>query len=201
MAAIDPHRFKLFGGHPALDFVNTVRDWTAVPLHDYLNDFGDAVRFGCTAGFLHSGENKKSAGQEAELERLKKLRLLLKSIFESCVAGKSPHKKHLQELGEYFSEIARAMQLVPATLPSAFFPLKRVFPADVAGPALLRFRIINAAVELLISDAVTQIKACPSCRWFFVDTSKNHSRRWCSMQTCGSVSKASRYYHRRKSPR
>ena len=35
---------------------------------------------------------------------------------------------------------------------------------------------------------------CPSCRWLFLDTSRNGRRRWCSMATCGSRIKARRHY-------
>ncbi|HEV2391667.1 MAG TPA: CGNR zinc finger domain-containing protein [Verrucomicrobiae bacterium] len=36
-----------------------------------------------------------------------------------------------------------------------------------------------------------------TCGWLFVDSSKNHSRRWCDMRDCGNRAKARR--HRAKS--
>ena len=56
----------------------------------------------------------------------------------------------------------------------------------------------GAAVALLVSDAMLRVKSCPTCGWFFLDVSKNRSRRWCSMDTCGAVAKARRYYRRLK---
>jgi predicted RNA-binding Zn ribbon-like protein len=43
-----------------------------------------------------------------------------------------------------------------------------------------------------------RVKACArdSCRWLFYDTTRNHSRTWCTSTTCGSREKAKRYYHR-----
>lgn len=38
--------------------------------------------------------------------------------------------------------------------------------------------------------------ANPSCGWLFVDESKNHSRVWCDMGTCGSRAKMTRYRRR-----
>ncbi|MFD0480100.1 CGNR zinc finger domain-containing protein [Nonomuraea thailandensis] len=35
---------------------------------------------------------------------------------------------------------------------------------------------------------------CPSCGWLFLDTTRNGSRRWCSMAMCGSQVKSRRYY-------
>ncbi|MBI2402308.1 MAG: CGNR zinc finger domain-containing protein [Gemmatimonadetes bacterium] len=71
----------------------------------------------------------------------------------------------------------------------------RVIDADAP---VLRWCLVEAAVALLTSPRLTRVKACPSCRWFFLDVSKNRSRRWCSMATCGSSAKARRYYWRTK---
>lgn len=205
MAGIHPHHFKLLGGHAALDFVNTVRDWTATPLLDYLNDFDDAVRFGHAAGLLGRGETPRlrDRSRERELKRLRELRLLLKRIFQSCLAGEPPREEDLQILGASLAEVARSMQFVAAAPPrgSRLIPVRRNIIAKTAGDALLRFRVIESATTLLVSDSMLRLKSCPTCGWFFVDVSKNGSRRWCSMQACGSVAKARRYYRRQKAAR
>ena len=43
-----------------------------------------------------------------------------------------------------------------------------------------------------------RVKACArdSCRWLFYDTTRNHSRTWCTSTACGSREKAKRYYRR-----
>ena len=76
--------------------------------------------------------------------------------------------------------------------------MRREIAVAKADDALLRLRIVEAAVALLVSDAMLRVKSCPSCSWFFLDVSKNRSRRWCSMDACGSVAKARRYYRRLK---
>jgi predicted RNA-binding Zn ribbon-like protein len=45
-----------------------------------------------------------------------------------------------------------------------------------------------------------RLKACrnDTCLWAFYDHSKNHSRHWCSMESCGSQVKARSYRRRRK---
>ncbi|MFD4253381.1 CGNR zinc finger domain-containing protein [Amycolatopsis thermoflava] len=52
----------------------------------------------------------------------------------------------------------------------------------------------------LLERAPDRIKACahPGCVLHFFDTSKNGTRRWCSMAGCGNRSKASRHYARRR---
>jgi len=68
-------------------------------------------------------------------------------------------------------------------------------PVAVLGPIVWR------AVELLETGPLDRVKECgsESCGWLFLDTSKNRSRQWCSMQTCGNVSKVRRFRERGKS--
>jgi predicted RNA-binding Zn ribbon-like protein len=70
----------------------------------------------------------------------------------------------------------------------------RVAPAarGVAG-ALGR---ILAEVHAGMADGTwSRLKACrdEDCRWAFLDTAKNRSRAWCSMQSCGNRAKVQAY--------
>jgi predicted RNA-binding Zn ribbon-like protein len=47
----------------------------------------------------------------------------------------------------------------------------------------------HAGIELLRSTRLGRLSQCNNCRWLFLDASKNHSRRWCSMGHCGSDAK------------
>jgi hypothetical protein len=87
--------------------------------------------------------------------------------------------------------------------------------AEIAGRYLFRFnesgdvepvaagwdafgaRLVPALFELAKVRARLHRCANPSCRWLFVDESKNHSRVWCDMGTCGSRAKMTRYRSRR----
>ena len=54
-----------------------------------------------------------------------------------------------------------------------------------------------AAVDLLRFGPLDRLKMCAVCRWLFLDASRNHSRRWCSMNECGGRLKMKRYRARR----
>jgi predicted RNA-binding Zn ribbon-like protein len=59
----------------------------------------------------------------------------------------------------------------------------------------------RSAVDLLTSGPVERVKVCASrdgCSGLFLDTSKNRSRRWCSMETCGAEAKVTRLTARRR---
>jgi predicted RNA-binding Zn ribbon-like protein len=202
VASNKQHQFKLAGGHPALDFINTVQDWTVREPHDYLSKFADAIRFGETAGLLTQADvlRLRRRTPAIELRRLRELRALLRGIFQKRLSGETPSSTDLEELSTDLAEAARATRLVVATEAhrSSQVPMRREITVAKAGDALLRLRIVEAAGALLVSDAILRVKSCPTCGWFFLDVSKNRSRRWCSMNTCGSVAKARRYYQRLK---
>jgi len=206
MAQIGQHQFKLAGGHPALDFINTVHDWTTSEPLDYLSEFADAIRFGETAGLLSRADvgRLRRRTPHGELTRLRELRALLRRIFEMHLSGETPGSADLLKLSADLAEAARATQLTSATqlhrspkVPPQV-PMRREITLEKAGDALLRLRIVEGAVALLVSDATQRVKSCPSCGWLFLDVSKNRSRRWCSMDTCGAVAKSRRYYRRLK---
>jgi predicted RNA-binding Zn ribbon-like protein len=202
VARIRRHQFKLVGGHPALDFINTVHDWTVSEPHDYLIEFADAIRFGEAVDLLTRADNLRLRMRmpHIELTRLRELRALLKRIFQMRLSGEAPRNTDLGKLSADLVEAARATRLIAATRTHRSHQVSviREITAENAGDALLRLRIVEAAVALLVSNEMLKVKSCPACGWYFLDVSKNRSRRWCSMDTCGAVAKARRYYRRLK---
>jgi predicted RNA-binding Zn ribbon-like protein len=201
VAQIRQHQFKLAGGHPALDFINTVHDWTVPEPRDYLSEFADAIRFGETAGLLTRSDVSRLRYRRPrfELKRLRELRGLLRRIFQIRLSGGRPSATDLERLGADLVESARSTRLVVTPdRRSSQLPMRREVNAESAGDALLRLRVVEAGVALLMSDAMLRVKSCPTCGWFFLDLSKNRSRRWCSMDTCGAVAKSRRYYQKLK---
>jgi predicted RNA-binding Zn ribbon-like protein len=189
------NQFELIGGNPALDFLNTIHDWTVPEARDYLATFDDALRFAVAAEILTQAEARRLMARpaEGEMRRLRKLRARLERIFRAVVTTRAPSADDLDQLGRDAAEAARS-----ARLRGSRVQVTRALDVAQAGAAVLRWRIIEAAVALLVSAQAGRLRACPACGWFFVDKTKNRSRRWCSMATCGSNAKARRYYWRTK---
>jgi predicted RNA-binding Zn ribbon-like protein len=189
------HRFELVGGDAALDFLNTIHDWTVPDPRDYAPTFPEALRFAEAAGVLTQKEARRLAAKPEgnELRRLRDLRARLERIFRATLAARAPSPDDLGALAREASEAARS-----AHLRSEKGRLMRVIDPATAGVSTLRLRLAEAAVALLTSQRMARIGACPSCGWFFLDTTKNRSRRWCSMAMCGSAAKARSYYWRTK---
>jgi predicted RNA-binding Zn ribbon-like protein len=63
-------------------------------------------------------------------------------------------------------------------------------------PSLERLarRVAASAIHLLTSPQMHQVRICSGehCDWLFIDTSRNHLRRWCSMDECGNRAKMQR---------
>jgi len=61
--------------------------------------------------------------------------------------------------------------------------------------------VVHAATGLLTSGPLDRVKDCAACRWLFVDESRNRSRRWSTMEECGTHEKVRRYLERRAARR
>ena len=71
---------------------------------------------------------------------------------------------------------------------------------EVADPAWRPAVMAAADLLRLLAQAPDRIRRCqhPACVLWFYDTTRNRTRRWCSMTTCGNRAKAQRHYDRVK---
>jgi predicted RNA-binding Zn ribbon-like protein len=64
--------------------------------------------------------------------------------------------------------------------------------------------IVASAAEVLTSAGeLARVRVCglyetSECSWLFVDETRAHTRRWCSMKDCGNRAKARRHWARTK---
>ena len=60
-------------------------------------------------------------------------------------------------------------------------------------------RLVASLYSAMQDENWSRLKLCTddSCRWVFFDQSKNHSSRWCSMESCGNRAKARRFRQKR----
>jgi predicted RNA-binding Zn ribbon-like protein len=63
------------------------------------------------------------------------------------------------------------------------------------------WRIARSAASLLTDDDLSLVKRCAreSCGLFFLDTTKNHRKRYCRMDVCGVAERSAAYYRRKRS--
>jgi predicted RNA-binding Zn ribbon-like protein len=73
---------------------------------------------------------------------------------------------------------------------------------EVDDPAWRPAVMAAASLLELLQEAPDRIRKCqnPVCVLWFYDTTRNGTRRWCSMATCGNRAKAHRHYDRNRRP-
>ena len=190
---------ELVGGVLCLDFANTINS-RREPEHDYLLTYSDIVEWAGKVEIL-SVQQVKSLQQletqdvrkvEGALEKGRKAREVIHRVF-SAVANKSePKEDDLMAITHLYEEAIANGQHVRIDQHYKF-----AWRADETFDAFL-WPIASSAESLLLTKELSRVKECPNCRWLFLDTSKNQSRRWCSMNTCGARDKMRRYHKRLK---
>ena len=188
--------FELVGGHPALDLVNTL-DWRfreSGP-EELLESYADVVHLVEQSGLMGPGIASKlmrSANEENAariVSAVRELREAAAEVLYAMVERKSPAASPMRKLEAWFHEASAQQQL--------HWESGKLAWRLPQSPALaLPFWVLSLSVEqFFTSDQMQLLRACGAeeCRWLFVDTSKNHTRRWCDMKICGNRVKARRF--------
>lgn len=190
---------ELVGGALCLDFVNTINS-RVNPEHDYLIQYSDLTGWANKVEILspiqtnqllkRAKQNVKEA--EKAFESALMLRDLLYRLFSNAASRSEPSKKDMESfVTSYAAAISHGVFLKKDS------HYATTWKVDDTLDALL-WPIVHSAGELLLSHELSQVKGCPGCGWLFLDASKNQSRRWCSMNTCGARDKMRRYHKRRR---
>ncbi|WP_028478628.1 CGNR zinc finger domain-containing protein [Nocardia sp. CNY236] len=162
-------------GEPlALDLLNT--RWSEHGPHDLLTDVA-----GLRIWLTSAGLGDRAVADAATLTALLVARA---AIYDVVVHTRHSGLNTVLEHGRIRRELTESG---PADHPDV--PERSWLPAWLAADDLLR----------LMVAAPDRIRQCahPECTLFFYDTSKNGTRRWHSMATCGNRTKAARHYARK----
>ena len=203
MAAQDVRELPIVGGHLALDFANTVDNPLGPTRHDHLADYEDLVIWSLRVAVVSADQarrlRRRAARRRPEaaaaMRHAHGLRDILNDVFGAVADGTGDPASHWPRLRPYVTE-AGAMVM----LHTGNDPYQWSWPASDDLTAPLR-PVAYAAAELLVSEDLHRVKRCAGCPWLFLDGSRNHSRRWCDMADCGTVSKMQRYTARRSTAR
>jgi predicted RNA-binding Zn ribbon-like protein len=194
--------FELDGGRACLDFANTVDS-----SGEHLNTYADLAAFAAQSDLItrEDADRLRAEGQrdplvaEGVLVRAKRLRTSIYAIFSALAAGNPAPERDLELLNIDLAASLSHARVVASddtdgyrwswsggSLDAPIWPISR------------------SAADLLTSDQDRRlVRECGAddCRWVFLDTSKNRSRQWCSMQSCGNREKARRHYQRLRNQR
>jgi predicted RNA-binding Zn ribbon-like protein len=192
--------FDYIGGHPVLDFHNTIAWPRGRKSNERLRHPVDFVRWAGEAGVTRRRETdalgvfvrRNYSRACAILEDALRVRDVLHDLFLSVLDEAAPNERTILEFNRLQTK-ARASVAIE-------WHRDRLRWAPKADPPMMALldRIVWQASELLTSDDVKRVRRCanPACGWLFVDHSRNGTRRWCSMSECGDRAKSKRHYQR-----
>jgi len=198
-----PPKFELIAGNVCLDFINTLDNRTSAQPKELLENYYELARFGEDTGILTPAqldflyERVRLMPDEAEeaLRRAINLREALYAIFSAVMNKQTAPQLAMDRLNANIHKAALHARLVQheGRLEWRFDDMTSAFDT-------MLWPIARAAADLLASSDLALVRACssPTCQWFFLDTSKNHHRRWCSMKSCGNRAKVRKFYAKKK---
>jgi predicted RNA-binding Zn ribbon-like protein len=195
--------FDLTGGQLALDLANTIsRRDDPQRRKEHLERYGDLVAFAKQSGVITQRQAKELCDYAEQhvresvrcFRKVIALREAVYRAFSAIAQGKAAGVGDLNLINDFAVEALQHRSLLRADGGYRWEcrwdeknPLERVlWPAA------------QAAADLLTSPELRILRFCeaPDCEWLFLDHSRNRSRRWCDMTSCGNRQKARRHYQR-----
>jgi predicted RNA-binding Zn ribbon-like protein len=201
--AVSAEPFTFNSGRLCLDFANTIRGRPLSDRVELLSTYADLLSWARHATILTPGETAALAEEAARrpdaaeraLGRARSLREAIYALFSARAAGLPAPEADIRTLNIW---IGRSFSRSGLSASGGRFEWgwPGVAP-DLERPSWWATR---SAADLLTSSMITFVRECAGydCGWLFIDTTKNRSRRWCDMSTCGNRAKGRRHYERRR---
>jgi predicted RNA-binding Zn ribbon-like protein len=209
-----------WGGALCLDFANTLEPrggpppYPAPPDFDFRDElltYHHLVAWTvhknelalAAGGSLIANASNDPAAAEAVLNRAHTLRDAIYRVFWAIAHREAPPPGDLEVISSEYADAAAHAIILPS---GTGFDWQ--WPAEESTLARPLWPVAWSAADLLTTGDQRRIKVCPGpgvdsvpCAWLFYDTSKNGSRRWCSMTDCGGATKARNQTERRRAAR
>jgi predicted RNA-binding Zn ribbon-like protein len=201
---------SIVGGNLALDFVNTGGHGHGT---EALRGYPDVVAWAEHAGALTEADaarllrraRRDPVRAAAEFERTIMLRDSLSRLFGAVAANQMPDQASLggaspddASLAFLRRSEADALEHARLTWTGSRYAWSWDGDEELARPTRL---VTHASTSLLTQGSLDRVRRCAGCPYLFLDTSRNRSRRWCSMQECGTQEKMRRFVKRRAQAR
>jgi predicted RNA-binding Zn ribbon-like protein len=199
----DAYQYEYVAGRPSLDFVNTVGGLRPAHPREYLLDYADLIRWARQAGLIDSRRGQALLAEAARnpqraeqaVESARRVREALHDLILSALRSRRPPAEALELVNRWIADAMGRRRLIPR---GAGYELDcQEEPRD-----LLAFLVPLAldAAEVL-SGELGRVHLCDEaevgrCGWVFLDETKNHSRRYCTMKDCGNRAKQRRFRRR-----
>lgn len=195
--------FSRVGNRLCLDFTNTIDDRYREQQAELLGSYQDLVVWSLQTGVVTDEEahhllaeaQKRPAEAEAVRQTAVTWRETIFRIFEAIAEDAAPQEQDLHQFNVALEDAMSKAQIVRKEGQYIWD-----WTGKEAALNWILWPVLRSTADILTSEEVHLVRQCASrdCSWLFLDTSKNHSRRWCDMQNCGNRAKVNRHYERKK---
>jgi predicted RNA-binding Zn ribbon-like protein len=188
---VEAMEWRIVGGHTALDLANTVAPRPPGTVEeDHLSDPAALLDWAQRAGVVDEAEAVRVAQAWAPEEALADA-LEIRAMVDDTL-----HGRRLAALTRRWAEAMARAEMLPRETGATL-----VVGGDPA--MMIGDRLADALVDLLRHADLSRLRSCPldegGCGWLFLDRSRNQSRKWCTMEDCGTHAKSRRLTERRRS--
>jgi predicted RNA-binding Zn ribbon-like protein len=189
--------FDWSGGHPALDFVNTLDERSSTEPIERLAAYADLVRFTGLAGLIDQPTANRlrkliGPGRARIVGRARALREHLHGVLAASQRRRLASLNALRSitLAVHQAQAARSLVVVDGAR-----GLVRYDWISPLAPDVPLHACALAIEDLLVGTDPSRIRKCraPDCDVYFIDTSKGRRRLWCRMSNCGNREKQRRW--------
>lgn len=201
-----PAKWEFTAGRLCLDFANTVGNRGGEPEIDYIGDYAALIAWCGRGGLLGEREEQHLLMRAREDPRAAaaahgtatRLRNAMFTVFLAVAEDRKPEPDALELVNRALSDSLANLLVVEAGGGFAWDWRGR----NAAFDSVL-WPVSRSAGELLTATELPRVRQCANdpCKWLFLDTTKNHSRRWCVMEACGNQAKGRRHYARQRAAR
>jgi predicted RNA-binding Zn ribbon-like protein len=179
--------WKLIGGHIAVDLVNTVA-WRPNPHRvqerlldaEHLADWLAVIasHYGLPADLAPA--DLIGTPRNRPLTRVRRLREATAAALDAAVRHRAVPTDALHIVDAAWRHALARADLAP------HLPLRHTISVGNADQAL-EFLALEVG-RFCSGDELRSLRRCDDseCGWYFLDTSRNHSRRWCDSGDCGN---------------
>lgn len=198
---VNAEGFYTVGGRTAVDFANSShrfgKDGEGLErleeLLSFLKSMGDLHEEEASSYHMYLFQNPERCIETMNL--LREIRARFVAGLDQAASGWPMDPSFISELNTHLEGFKTYLKMVP----SGDGMVLKAEP-ESQGPEQLLYPILKDIAEFLVSDQVAKIRQCASdnCDLYFVNTSRNGRRRWCSMSTCGNRAKVNAYLKRQE---
>ena len=193
-------QLQLVGGTDCLDFANTVAVHPPAPDGERIRSYPDLIEWSRRAGTL-SAEWSDALLAEAErrpdeAEAVRRRAVELRELIYRLFAGTTSGHPSPEDLAAFNASLDDALRHARVVAGGDGF--RWAWDDDPRALDRPLWPLLRSVADLLVSARLDRVRECDGhdCNWLFLDTSRNGTRRWCSMETCGNRAKVRRFYAR-----